>query len=450
MSALPTPCLPPTAHRLLTGGVLLLGLLAVTASAAGAQGARVLRTEVTGPITPVVAGHLEDAVRTAAEGDYAALVVEMDTPGGLETSMRDMVQSTLTAAVPVVVYVSPAGARAASAGAVIAFSAHVAAMTPGTNIGAATPIDMSGGEVIDKVIEDSAAYVQAVAEERGRDVDFAVDTVREGRSAPAREALDIGAIDLLADSLSELLDDIDGTEVVLSTPQGGRDTVTLATANAAVDTYELSWTRSLLQRLANPQLAFLFMSIAPLAILYEFINPSGGVGAIFGGIMLIVGLFSLAVLPTNLVGVVLLLLAAGLFAAELFAPGVGVFAAGGAVALVLAGLFLFPEASGVAIGLEVLLPVALAVAVVALIIGRFALRSQTRTHFTGQGGTMIGDTGTVRSSDGQTGQVFVSGAMWKARRTDGALERGARVRVVDMRGLELVVEPVDQQADTEA
>ncbi|HVM14178.1 MAG TPA: NfeD family protein [Egibacteraceae bacterium] len=435
------------ARRCLAAAALLLGLLVLAAGGASAQARSVLRAEITGPITPVLAGHFADAIRAAQDGDHAALIVEMDTPGGLDTSMRDMVQQALVAQVPVVVYVHPPGGRAASAGAVIAFSAHVAAMAPGTNIGAATPITMEGGEVIDKVVEDAAAYVEEIAVERDRDVEFAVATVREGRSAGATEAVEIGAVDLIAGSLRELIAEIDGMEVELATEAGDRDTVTLATEGAEVVDFELSWTRSVLQTLANPQLAFLFMSIAPLAILYEFISPSGGVGLIFGGILLLLGLFSLAVLPVNLVGVALLLLAAGLFAAEAFAPGVGVFAAGGALALILAGLFLFPDATGLAIGLEVVLPVAAAIGVVALVIGRFAVRSQTRPKFAGQGGTMIGDTGVVRTADGRTGQVWASGAMWKARAREGSLERGARVRVVDMRGLELIVEPVEQDAD---
>ena len=426
---------------------LLLSMLMLGAGGAVAQDggpASVLRVRVEGPITPVAASQFADAVEAARAGGHAALIVAMDTPGGLDTSMREIVQQALTAPVPVVVYVSPSGARAASAGAVIAFAAHIAAMAPGTNIGAATPVSLEGGEVIDKVVNDAAAYVAAIAEERGRDVDFAVDTVREGRSAAASEAVEIGAVDLIAASLDELLAEIDGTEVTLATEGGDTTTVTLATADASVADFELSWTRRILQALANPQLAFLFMSIAPLAILYEFISPSGGVGLIVGGIMLVLGLFSLAVLPVNLVGVLLFVLAASLFAAELFAPGVGVFAAGGAAALVLAGLFMFPRASGLALGLNVLLPVALALAVVALVIGRFALRSQRREAFSGQGGTMIGGTGTVRSTDGQTAQVHVSGAMWKARSAAGELQRGEQVRVVDMEGLELVVEPVER------
>lgn len=437
------------ARRAGAAAALLLGLLLVLTGGAAAQDGgtgRVLRAEVTGPITPVAAAHVADAVAEAAAGDYAALVVALDTPGGLETSMRDIVQEALTAPVPVVVYVSPSGARAASAGAVITFAAHVAAMAPGTNIGAATPVTIEGGEVIDKVVNDSAAYVAAIAEERGRDVEFAVDTVRDGRSATANEALELGAIDLVVASLPELLDELDGTRVTLSTPGGGSDAVVLETAGAAVDDFDLSFTRSILQTLANPQLAFIFMSIAPLAILYEFISPSGGVGLIVGGILLVLGLFSLAVLPVNLVGVLLLVLAAALFAAELFAPGIGIFAAGGAVSLVLAGLFLFPRASGVAIGLDVLLPVALALAAVALVIGRFAVRSQRRSRFSGQGGEMVGASGTVRSVDGDRAQVLVSGALWRARSPHGQLQRGDAVRVVEMDGLELVVEPAQEQA----
>jgi membrane-bound serine protease (ClpP class) len=176
----------------------LAGALLLSADRALAQDSTVLRTSVDGVITPVMADHLADAVAEAETQGYEALVVTMDTPGGVLDSTRDIVQTFLTAEVPVVVYVSPAGASAASAGAIITFSSHVAAMAPGTNIGAATPVDMEGGEVIDKVVEDAAAYVAAIAEERGRDVDFAVETVREGRSAPVSEAVEVGAVDLSA------------------------------------------------------------------------------------------------------------------------------------------------------------------------------------------------------------------------------------------------------------
>lgn len=423
---------------------MIAGLVMLGADRSVAQQSAVLRAEVDGVITPVMADHLADAVAEAEAGGYEALIVTMDTPGGVLDSTREIVQTFLTAEVPVIVYVSPAGASAASAGAIIAFSSHVAAMAPGTNIGAATPVDMEGGEVIDKVVEDSAAYVAAVAEERDRNVDFAVDTVREGRSAPVTEAVEVGAVDLSARNLDELLDALDGETVALQpdpTDAEQRVEVTLSTTGAAVTDFEMSWTRSVLQLLANPNVAVILLGIAPLAILYELINPSGGVGAIAGGIMLILGFFSVAMLPVTVAGILLLLLAAGLFAAELFAPGVGAFAAGGAIALVLSGLFLFQEPTGVTVDLSFLVPVALAIAVVAAVIGRFAIRSQRRARFSGQGGETVGATGTVRETDGETARVFVSGSMWRARSANGKLERGDRVRVVDVDGLTLVVAP---------
>jgi membrane-bound serine protease (ClpP class) len=436
-----------TQRLLLAATAAALGVLILLSGGAAAQADNsVLVTRVEGPITPVIASHVADAIDEAADGGYEALLVEMDTPGGLEDSMRAIVQRTLTAPVPVIVYVEPAGARAASAGAVIAFSAHVAAMSPGTNIGAATPVALEGGEVIDKVVEDSAAYVQAIAEARDRDVDFAVETVRDGRSAPASEALEVGAVDLIADSRAELLSEVDGETVTLSTTEGAEDEVTLATADAATVDYDMTWTRSIQQTLANPQLALLLLGIAPLAILYEFISPSGGIGAIFGGIMLILGLFSVAVLPVNVAGLVLLLLAAGLFAAELFAPGIGVFAAGGAVAFVLAGLFLFERPTGVFVDLSFLIPIALAVAVVAVFIGRFAVRAHQARRYAGEGGEVVGQEGEVRTVNGSRAQVHLSASTWSARSANGPLRRGDRVRVVEMDGLQLVVEPVDEGA----
>lgn len=417
----------------------VLGALLLAAGASQADRHSVLVTEIEGPITPVMAGHLADAVEAADDGGHAALIVQMDTPGGLQDSMRDMVQTTLGAPVPVVVYVAPSGARAASAGAIITLSAHVAAMAPGTNLGAATPVALEGGEVGDKVVEDAAAYARAIAEERDRNVEFAVDMVREGRSASFSQARDLGVVDITAPSRAELLDALDGRTITLQPAGGEEREVTLDTAEAESVPFELSWTRSLLQTLANPQLAMILLSLGPLAILYELISPSGGVGAIFGGIMLILGFFSLSVLPVNIAGLALLLLAAGLFAAEFFVPGVGVFAAGGAVALVLGGLLLFPEAAGVSLDLGFLLPIALAVGVVALLIGRFAVRSQRAQRYAGEGAETVGRRGTVTASDGMTGQVMVGGTRWKARSAGAPLERGQRVRVVDMDGLELLV-----------
>ena len=409
---------------------------------AAAQQPQVLLARIQGPITPVIAAHVSDAVDEAEAGGYDALLLEMDTPGGLVTSMRDIVQDLLGAGVPVVVYVSPSGSSASSAGAVITFAAHVAAMAPATNIGAATPIGLEGGEVLDKVVEDAVAYVTAIAEERGRDVDFAIDTVRDGRSASANEALELGAIDLIADNRAELLAEIDGETVTLSP---GGETVTLSTAAADLVDFEMSWTRRLLQGIADPQLAFMFLSIGSLALLYELASPGGALGGVLGAIMIVLAFFSLSVLPVNLVGVLLLVLAVALFVTEMFVPGLGVFAGGGAIALVVAGLFLFDRPTGIGLDLSFLLPIAAVAGIAAAIITRFAWRTRRAPAYEGVGNVLVGTLGTVRPAAGDVPQVWVNGALWKAPTAEG-LAPGTPVRVVATHGLELEVEPAGESA----
>jgi membrane-bound serine protease (ClpP class) len=429
----------------------LLGL-ALLAAPAGAQGERILVAEVRGVITPVMANHLEDAVEAAEAGGYHALLVELDTPGGLEDAMRDIVKTFLPADVPIIVHVAPSGARAASAGAIMTFASHVAAMAPGTNIGAATPVPLEGElpeELANKIIQDSAAYAEAIAQLRGRDVEFVVDTVREGRSASATEALEIGAIDVVTPTRASLLEDIDGESVFLNPrdaedPEGTGEEVVLATADATLEEFEMSWTRQLLQSLANPNLALIFLSLGPLAILYELASPGAIIPGVIGAVMLILGFFSLAVLPVNIAGILLLLLAIAMFIAELFAPGVGVFAGGGAIALIAAGVFLFEQPTGVGVDLTFLIPIALAVGLAAIFIGRFAWRIHRTRPYTGQGGSYVGAVGEVREARGRTGRVWVNGQLWKARAEDGELRRGDRVEVQRVDGLELVVAPVDE------
>jgi membrane-bound serine protease (ClpP class) len=423
---------------MLAAGTLLMG------TAAQAQTSSVLATSVRGPITPVIASHLEDAIAAAHQGGHEALIVELDTPGGLGTAMRDIVQHFLTAPVPVVIHVAPPGAGAGSAGAVITYAAHVAAMSPGTNIGAATPVDLEGGEVIDKVVEDMVAYVSEIAVVRDRDPDFAVDMVREGRSVGATEAVEIGAVDLIAANRADLLSELDGLTVVLHTTAGAEEEVTLATADAAVLDYEMSTARRILQTLADPNLAFLFLSIGTLAILYEIANPGGGLGGILGGIMILLFLFSVAVLPVDLIGIALLLLAVGLFVAELFAPGIGVFAAGGAISLLLSGLFLFQRPTGIGVDFSVLLPMVILAGIGAALVGRLVWRTHRLPTYAGEGSSMIGDRGVVLDIDGDHTRVRIGGALWRARSAGPALERGEHVRVVDVDGLELIVEPADR------
>jgi membrane-bound serine protease (ClpP class) len=406
-------------------------------AAVTAQAPTVLVTRLDGTITPVIADHLVDGVAAAERDGHAAYLVELDTPGGLDTSMREIIKAFLGADIPVIVYVTPSGARAASAGALITFAANLAAMAPGTTIGAATPVAPQGGEISDKVLNDAAAFAETVAAQRGRNKQFAVDTVREGRAVTAEEAVRLDAVDLLAASRAELLQELDGRSVKVA----NGNSVTLRTAGATPVEQEFSLFRRLLQLLADPNLAFLFLSLGTLAIIYELANPGVGFGGIAGAIFLLLGFFALSVLPINLVGVLLLALAAALFVAELFVPGVGVFAGGGTVALVLGGLFLFEGA--VRIDPVVLVPVAAVVGGGSVLAGRLAWRARRAPSVTGREG-LVGRQVTVRSADGATGQVLLDGAWWTAHSRDAPLVPGQTVRVVDLDGLELIVDPEEE------
>jgi membrane-bound serine protease (ClpP class) len=419
------------------GAILLF--LAVGAGQAAAQGSTVLVTRVDGPITPVSADHLLEGVERAEQEGHVAIVVELDTPGGLDDSMREIVQAFLNARVPVVVYVSPSGARAASAGTFVTMAAHVAAMAPGTSIGAATPVDLGGGEITDKIINDAVAFAVSVAEVRNRSTEFAETAVREGRSITATEAVEEEVVDLIAGDLAGLLQAIDGREVEL----GGGASVRLETVGAEEVRYEMGALRRILERLADPNLAFLFLSVGTLAILYELANPGMGLGGIMGVILLILGFFALAVLPFNLAGIALLVLAAGLLAAELFVPGVGVFAAGGAIALVLAGIFLFE--GSLAVSPTVLWPVAVVVGLGSLLAGRLAWRARRAPALLGEV-ALQGRTATVETAVGQTGQLLLDGAWWTARSRGRPLRPGDTVEVVGMEGLELIVEPREAES----
>ncbi|MFO7547873.1 MAG: NfeD family protein, partial [Acidimicrobiia bacterium] len=271
-------------------------------------------------------------------------------------------------------------------------------------------------------------------EQRGRDPGFAEDAVREGRSVGSTEAFEIGAVDLLARDLDELLDSIDGVTVDV---QGTE--VTLATAGAQVDRHDPGWARGLLARIADPNLAFIFLSLGSLAIIYEIANPGLGLGGIAGVILLVLAFFALSVLPVDLAGVALLVLALGLLIAELFVPGVGVMAAGGVIALVLAGLFLF-EGDELRVSPAVLLPTAIVLGLGTVIAGRLTWAARRAPPATGLV-TLVGRSTEIRRVDHDGGEVLLEGAWWHARSLGEPLRQGQAVRVTGVDGLELIVEP---------
>lgn len=415
------------------------------AAAAGDRGStaassnEVLATRVDTAITPVVADLIADGIERAEQRGYDAYVIQLDTPGGLAASMRQIVAEILGSRVPVIVYVSPEGARAASAGAVITLASHVAVMAPGTVIGAATPVGGQGGDLSQKVINDAAAQARSLAQLRDREVAFAEAMVREGASIGAREAVERGVVEALATSLRGALEAADGKRATLA---GGR-TVTISTADAAVDRADPGLLRQIQQWLANPNLTFILFMLGALGLLLELTSPGVGVAGVAGAVSLVLALFSAAILPVSVVGIVLLVLAAALFVAELFAPGIGVFAAGGAVTSVLAGLFLFQGTEGVAVDPLVIVPAAVLMAILAVIAGRVVVRSRRQRSTSSGPELLTGQVVTVRDVDDSRGRAFLDGAWWNVRSAGPQLRDGMQARVVDLDGLTLVVDPAD-------
>ncbi len=445
-------CLAVVGRLVAVLGVLpVLLLLGAAPAEAGDQRPgepRVLVTRVNTAITPVVADHIAAGLERARSQGFGAYVIELDTPGGLVTSMREIVEGVLASPLPVVVYVSPQGARAASAGAIITFAGHVAVMAPGSSIGAATPVALEGGEIPDKVINDAAAQAEALARLRGRDVRFAVDSVRKGRSAAVDEALRLGVVDARASSLAAALEAADGRTVTLAPEQQ----VTVQSADAVVVRHDLGLFRRILQALADPNIAFLLLTLGTLGLIYELATPGIGVAGVTGAIALLLALFSLSVLPVNVVGLLLLAVAAALFVAELFAPGVAGFAFGGAVVLVLAAVFLFDDTEGVAVNPAAALPTAVVAAVAALLAGRLVMRTRRMPSTSTGADAFTGRLVTVREADGPTGRTFTEGAWWSLRSVGPPLRPDAQARVVTLDGLVLVVDPLtpDTGSDDES
>jgi membrane-bound serine protease (ClpP class) len=419
------------------------------AGAAAAQAPRVLAVELANDINPVTQDYVVGAIERAEREQYDAVVLLMDTPGGLDSSMRAIIKKELGSGVPVVVYVSPPGARAASAGLFLAMAADIAAMAPQTNIGSSTPISTGGEEIPEdlrrKVVNDAAAYVRELAEEHGRDGDWAEDAVRNASNLGAADALDRGVVDLVAPDLPSLLDEIDGMR---TKPKG----LVLRTAGANVETVEMGLWKRLLDTLIDPNLIVLLMSIGILGITVEVLNPGLIFPGTIGAISLVIGLFGLQVLPISWAGLLLLLLAAGFFAAEAVVTSHGALALAGAVSFVIGALMLFDPAGE---AYDVSIWVALAVA------GTFALFfgvamakvvqvRRTRPQ-TGQE-ELVGTVGIVRESLTPAGLVLVHGELWRARTNGDAIAAGERVRVervgdsllLDVaRAEETVPEPVD-------
>jgi membrane-bound serine protease (ClpP class) len=375
----------------------------------------------------------------AEDEDAEAVVIRLDTPGGLITSMNDIVKRILSSEVPVIVYVSPQGGKAASAGTFITMAAHVAAMAPATTIGAATPVG-SGGEEIqgplaDKVTNDAAAQIRRLAELRGRNGDWAESAVRDAESANDSQALELNVVDLLADDLDELLDIVDGRQVTLDPDRE----VILETADAEVVFNDMNLIERFLDIIADPNIALLLLSLGTLAIFVELLHPGVIFPGVFGVIALILGFFALSVLPFNWAGVALIIVAFVLFGLEIFVPSGGILGVGGAVALILGGLLL---TSGNPPEFQVSrwLLVGLAAAMGAIVIFVFVNIMRIRTMPAQVGvESIVGRSAVARSALDPEGFVFFDGERWSAESEEGTIGEGERVVITEVHGLRLKV-----------
>lgn len=460
---------------------LLLGGAGLTLLAANGSSGFALVLRIDGVIGPASADYIHKGLAQATARGAQLVVIEMDTPGGLDTSMRTIIKDILASPVPVATFVAPEGARAASAGTYILYASHIAAMAPATNLGAATPVAIGLGgpqpgstspreeetetsatpderttdkapaspatsrpapargpadAMTAKSMSDATAYIRSLAQLRGRDVDFAERAVREAASLSAEEALAKGVIDIIAIDTVDLLHKLDGREVAVL--DGKR---TLATAGLAIERQEPDWRNRILAVLANPQVALILMMIGIYGLLFEFTSPGFGVPGIAGAISLLVALYAFQLLPVNWAGVLLLAVGAGLMLAEAFLPSFGALGIGGIIAFVVGGLFMMDaEVPGFGIPLALIVGLALASAAILLAIGNLAARSLRRAVVSGRE-EMLGARGTViaPAPDG-TWWIAVHGENWRAR-ANRPLVPGALVRVERMEGLVLHVSP---------
>ncbi len=415
-----------------------LGLLVLAAATPALAASSVVATvQVDGVISPVTLRVVEMALARAQAEKAQALVIQLDTPGGLERSMRAICQRLLNAEIPVIVWVGPTGARAASAGVFITLAAHVAAMAPATNIGAAHPVAVGGGSVdkesMKKIENDAAAFVRTIALERGRDADWAEKAVRQSVSITEREALKLKVIDVVADSIPDLLTKIDGRTV-----KTAKGMVTLATKGADAKAIEIGLRDRFLNIITDPNVAYVLMMLGTLGLIFELSNPGAILPGVVGGISLILAFFAFQSLPINFAGVLLILFAIVLFIAEVKVVSHGVLAIGGIVAMALGSLMLYeaPEA-GFRVSWLVIIPTVAVSAGIFLFALTAGVRALARRPQLGAE-ALLGATGTAYGALAGEGQIKLQGEIWRAV-TERPIADGTPVRVVGVDGLTLRV-----------
>jgi len=411
-------------RRIFLGFVLLAVL-------AGGLDAAILKITVAAPIHPITSEYIVQAIKAADAEEARLVLLILDTPGGLDTSMREIISAIVNARTPVATYVSPSGARAASAGFFIGVACDVFAMAPGTSTGAAHPVSISvAGQATDKTTEDkvtndAASYIKTLAERRGRNLRMAEDAVRQSLSYTEQEALRGGVINLIAATESELLAKLDG----FSLRRFDGRTEILALGGQPLVDRQMTFRQKFLLTISNPNLAYLLLMLGLLGLYFEFANPGAILPGVLGGISLLLAIFSFQILPINYVGLLLILLALALFAVEIKVHSYGLLSLGGITAMVIGSLMLvkspIPELRP---GLRFIIPIALGVSLIIVFLVALVIRAQARRAMTGREG-MVGEVGRALEDFAGAGKVFVHGEIWEAE-TDVPVRRGEAVRVV--------------------
>ena len=442
-------------HLLLVALALFSAIVAASAQSSSGE-AYLMRLE--GPIGPASASYIADGLERARSSNAELVILSIDTPGGLDTSMRGIIQDILAMPIPVAAYVHPSGARAASAGTYILYASHFAVMTPGTNIGAATPIQIGAVPTPEtgdgnqdgssptnaterKAVNDSVAYIRSLAEMRGRNADWGEKAVREAASLSADAALELGVIDIVAPNLASMLEQLDGRMVMID-----GENYTVATSGISITEIEADWTTRLLATITNPNVALILLMIGIYGLIFEFLNPGALVPGTIGAISLLIAFYALAVLPVDMVGLALILLGIGLMVGEAFAPSFGILGIGGIIAFTIGATMLFDtDIPEFRVNWSVIAALAVFSVGVLVLVLRVGLRSFGRRVVSGAE-ELIGASATVLDWDDGKGHVFVHSERWNAQ-GPADLGEGQVVVINGMKGLQLTVSRSQQRED---
>ena len=448
--------------RLLPACIVLLFITALTLTPIftplllADESSQAVVLEIQGAISPAVSDYIRKGMEEAVAGNADLVILQMDTPGGLDRSMRDIIQMILASPVPVVTYVAPEGARAASAGTYILYASHVAAMSPATNLGAATPISIGGlpgsrepAEEEDKkendelatddastlkrkVINDASAYIKALAERHGRNAEWAVRAVREAVSLSAEEALELKVIDFLATNLSDLLDQLDGHEIMLDS-----EVHVISSKNMAIIRIEPTWRHKLLTVISDPNVAYFLLLLGFYGLIYELANPGVFLPGVAGGISLLLAFYAFQILPINYSGLALIILGITFLISEAFVPSFGALGVGGVVAFAVGSLLLIDDES-LRVSIPLIISTTAVSAVLILLLVARVLSIRNKKIRTGAE-ALIGMIGEASEDFDGEGRIWLLGESWQAKSSD-IIRKGEKVRITSRNGLELTVE----------